>query len=145
MNFLLIPLTLFCFFCSYTYQSDTTDEYNMKKVIFSTTYDRTIRPADSTNIYLKMTMKQIIGLNEKTQIITTSSYLFAYWIDSRLKWDPTKYNNLYAITVPLSQIWLPDLYVVNTADSNGFLSMSSNYYGFLNILLCGRPKRIGIN
>lgn len=153
MNFLLIPLTLFCFFCSYTYQSDTTDEYNMKKVIFSTTYDRTIRPLDTIKISIKISMKQIVAVNEKSQIITTSSYLFVSWNDQRLSWIPAEYNNLYSINVPAFQIWLPDLYVINTADSNGFLSINSNYFGLLfyngtiilNIGLIGLNTRCAMN
>ena len=50
------------------------------------------------------------------------------------------------MSLPLSQIWVPDLYVINTADSNGFLQYNSNYvvyvfyHGliYMNIALIGK-------
>ena len=78
---LLIILTPFLIFFSAS--ADVTDESNLKKELFKS-YDKTLRPSTRVDLSLKLSLRQIIGLNEKSQIITTSSYLFAYWLDTRL-------------------------------------------------------------
>jgi hypothetical protein len=45
----------------------------------------------------------------------TSKVLESYeWHDSRLKWDPTKYDNIQQIRLPASSIWTPDFKLYNT-------------------------------
>lgn len=55
-------------------------------------YNNLLRPTDLTNISLKLELNQIVGLNERTEVITTSSYLFISWNDSRLAWNSSKYG-----------------------------------------------------
>jgi hypothetical protein len=67
-------------------------------------------------IYVKLTMDQIIKLNEKTHILTTSFNLNLKWTDQRLMWNPSKYSNqLDRITAAASHFWLPDLVIMNSA------------------------------
>lgn len=127
-------------------QQSTLYESEIKNQIFNlSNYDNTIRPADMTQLSLKLTTRQITALNEQTQTLTTSSYLFVSWTDSRLKWNSTLYGNVYLLVIPASFIWLPDLSVINTADSNGFLSydkyianLFSNGLVYMNIGLIGK-------
>ena len=138
-------LIFYCLLNVITAQTTTYFESALKLALFKTaSYDNSLRPADTTQILLKLQLNQIVGLNEKTEIITTSSYLFVTWIDSRLTWNPADYGNLYILSLSANEIWLPDLYVVNTASTNGFLSYSNyriyvTYYGliYMNIGLAG--------
>jgi len=36
------------------------------------------------------------------------------WTDSRLKWNPSEYNNINIIRFPASQIWTPDVKIFNS-------------------------------
>ena len=138
-------LIFYCLMNIITAQTTTYYESALKTSLFKTaSYDNSLRPADTTYILLKLQLNQIVGLNEKTEIITTSSYLFVAWLDLRLTWNPADYGNLYILSLSANEIWLPDLYVVNTASTNGFLSFSNyriyvNYFGliYLNIGLAG--------
>lgn len=103
-------------------------ESEIKNAIFKD-YNKKIRPADFVEIYLKLTLKQIVSLDEKNQIVTTSSFLFAYWLDQRLSWDTANYSGI--LNVQINSIWLPDFYVINTADSNGYITVSDSAYGFI--------------
>ena len=71
---------------------------------------------------IKLQLNQIINVNEINRIITTSSYFLAFWPDPRLKWDPSSYENITFVNIQANKLWLPDLFVLNTADSNGFIS-----------------------
>lgn len=50
----------------------------LKRSLLNTDYDRTIRPADTVEIYLQFLFKQIVSLDDKNQIITSSSTLLVY-------------------------------------------------------------------
>ena len=39
-----------------------------------------------------MSMRQIVSLDEKNQLMTSSFYLACQWLDGRLKWTPTASN-----------------------------------------------------
>lgn len=111
----------------------------LKRSLLNTDYDRTIRPADTVEIYLQFLFKQIVSLDDKNQIITSSSTLLVSWFDTRLTWNNVSLYPLESITVKANQLWLPDLYVINAADSNGFLTVSDSnmalttYYGKITV------------
>lgn len=112
-------------------QIETLYEANLTKLILQN-YDKTVRPLDKVEINLKISLKQIVDLNERDQIITTSSYFFAEWFDNRLTWNLTTYNNTFWISMPAKKIWLPDFFVINTADSNGFVSITDTSLAYIH-------------
>ena len=133
-------------------QIGTLYETNLTQLILNR-YDKTIRPLDKVEINLKISLKQIVDLNERDQIITTSSYFFAEWFDNRLAWNLSTNNNTYWISIPAKKIWLPDFFVINTADSNGFVQITESslayihYDGlvYLAMSLIGLKTRCSIN
>jgi len=42
-------------------------------------------------------------------IITTNCWLTQDWIDSNLRWDPTKFNNIKFVHIPADKLWKPDI------------------------------------
>ena len=99
-----------------------------------------------------MELKQIVSLDERNQVTTTSSVLFLNWLDSRFTWDPSLNNNITFLNINSNLIWLPDLYILNTADTNGFVTFSSlnlahlNYSGAISfkIHLIGKSENLKI-
>ena len=94
-------------------------EYNLIQNKFTNNI-KIIRPSFQVNITVDLALKQIISIDEKTQVITTSTYLFVSWEDSRLCWNKSE-NNVERIPVQAKNIWLPDLFVENAVDTNSFL------------------------
>jgi len=35
------------------------------------------------------------------------------WIDVRMVWDPSDFNNLDVLRIPASKLWLPDIVLYN--------------------------------
>ncbi|CAD5125167.1 DgyrCDS13410 [Dimorphilus gyrociliatus] len=58
-----------------------------------------------------------VELDEKHQKMKTSVWLRVKWYDESLKWNPTAYKNITSLTVPYSQVWLPDIVLVNTDET----------------------------
>ena len=110
-------------------------EQALVKKLF-TNYSRTIRPNDQVSVTVGLQLKQIISLAEKTQILTTSIYVEQWWNDERLSWIPNSYNNITALQLSLKNIWLPDTNVVNSASSDGYFTMNSDF-GFASVLYTG--------
>ena len=84
-----------------------------------------IRPSQIVTINIDIIFKQFVNFDEKSQILTTSSYLYTDWIDYRLAWNLTEYPLLY-ITLIANQLWLPDLYIINSADTDGFIKITAS-------------------
>lgn len=105
-------------------ESETSTEREIKnRILNSSSYDRLIRPEVTVSIYLQLLLKQLVSVDEKTQIITTSSLLIAIWRDERLQWNETE-AGFDSMLIKSNLLWLPDLYAINTADTNGFITVS---------------------
>lgn len=133
-----------------------------KSFIFKETdYNPSLRPNimidgksnGSLEIIAMLSLKQIVSLDEKNQILTTSFYLMLKWIDQRLMWDPMQYNNITSIIVPANKFWLPELAIMNSALSSNFITYPSNqniivYYdgeSYLTLSLPSQTTRCKLN
>jgi len=130
-------LSLFiCFFFFVQVIADSQDEslQNEKKVkdmIVNSNYDKSIRPSFTVSILMDIALKQIVAIDERNQFMTTASYLFVKWYDPRLKWNSTLSNGVASISVLAKNIWLPDLFITNTADNNGFIQVTDSNLAFI--------------
>lgn len=97
-------------------------------------YNKLVRPVSTLNMTVRLSMRQIISIEEKSQTMTSSFYLISQWKDGRLKWDSTNstFGYLSQILIPATSIWTPDLFVINTASSTGFISISSSNLAVVN-------------
>ena len=50
-------------------------------------YVRTIRPDITVSVAISIQLKQIISLDEKNQILSTTSFISQTWYDPRLSWN----------------------------------------------------------
>ena len=82
-------------------------------------------------IKLMISYRQLISLDEKNQILTSSFYLLLNWADYRLTWEPSDYGNVKEVITSANDFWLPDLAVINAASNPNTIS----YPGNLNCLI----------
>jgi nicotinic acetylcholine receptor beta-4 len=87
--------------------------------------NKNINQNGTLKITLTVSLRQIVSLDEKQQIITTSLYLLVKWDDPRLMWDPDQYQTT-TITVQASLFWIPDLAIVNAASGSNLISIPPN-------------------
>lgn len=85
-------------------------------------YNRNTRPAKSPFepliVHVKLRLSQIIDVHELDQIMTCSIWLKQSWIDNKLSWRPESYGGVRVLYVPYEMIWVPDIVLLNNADSN---------------------------
>uniref|UniRef100_A0A3P8WFN7 5-hydroxytryptamine receptor 3C-like n=1 Tax=Cynoglossus semilaevis TaxID=244447 RepID=A0A3P8WFN7_CYNSE len=69
-----------------------------------------------TNI--SFTLYAVLGVNEKTQILTTFLWLRLYWHHEFLMWDPEECDGLTKISLPVKNLWSPDIIVYEFVDDD---------------------------
>lgn len=97
-------------------------EYNITTKLLAK-YEKKILPPELV-IKIKITLNQIVTIDEISQIMVTSSIMEVQWTDKRLQF--TDKSGIKEILIPALSIWLPDLFIINTADRNGFFNIFSN-------------------
>ena len=105
-------------------QLDTnqTLEQNLFNTLMSG-YNKNIRPTVRVQVNMTVSLKHIVSLDEKNQVLLTSSYISQEWYDPRLTWS-VNVNNTNIMMIPVKSLWIPDTMVLNTADSDGYLKYS---------------------
>ena len=98
-------------------------ENELKRSILDS-YNKSIRPDKTVHVIIAISLFKIIHLDEINEIMQSSAYLYAIWIDVRLKWEPSEHNNISEMFMPITELWKPDLYVINSADSVGSVKFS---------------------
>ncbi|XP_061106407.1 acetylcholine receptor subunit epsilon isoform X2 [Conger conger] len=83
-------------------------------------YNKNIRPSeypgDKVQVELKLTLTNLISLNEKEETLTTNVWILIQWQDYRLAWNESMYYGISVVRVPYSKVWLPDIVLENNID-----------------------------
>ncbi|TRZ04383.1 hypothetical protein DNTS_017696 [Danionella cerebrum] len=83
-------------------------------------YNKNIRPARSpeekVKVQVKLTLTNLISLNEKEETLATSVWIEIQWADYRLAWNSSEYHGIDVIRVPYYTVWLPDIGLENNID-----------------------------
>ncbi|CAD5224205.1 unnamed protein product [Bursaphelenchus xylophilus] len=82
-------------------------------------------PTEAVTIFLKLRLSQIIDVHELDQTMTCSVWLRQEWNDHKLSWDPQNYGGVSVLYVPYEMIWVPDIVLYQSADSNYNITIST--------------------
>ncbi|XP_065700788.1 acetylcholine receptor subunit gamma isoform X3 [Patagioenas fasciata] len=95
-----------------------------------TNYNRHLRPAlrrdQIIDVTLKLTLTNLISLNEREETLTTNVWIEMQWFDYRLRWDPEQYDNIQQLRVPSTMVWLPDVVLENNIDGTFEITLYTN-------------------
>ncbi|XP_048727569.1 neuronal acetylcholine receptor subunit alpha-6-like [Ostrea edulis] len=83
-------------------------------------YNKYVRPLTSTSVpvYVNATFS-LVGIKEFDEVngkFSVIGFFTIKWSDPRLAWKPLLYSNIYTIALPESQVWIPNLTLVNSYD-----------------------------
>jgi len=94
--------------------SRATDPFTNQKLVKDLLKDY-VKEVDPGTTNLTVGVSYVCADLSRFTLQLTSKVLELYqWHDSRLTWDPTKYNGTEQIRLPASSIWTPDFKVYNT-------------------------------
>ncbi|XP_030832957.1 acetylcholine receptor subunit alpha-1-A isoform X1 [Strongylocentrotus purpuratus] len=74
--------------------------------------ETSVRPVynyrQTTYVYLRMLIYELVAFNEHSQHITLRSNMKMTWRDEYLQWDPSEWDGITSVTLRPSDIWKPD-------------------------------------
>ncbi|XP_002740031.1 neuronal acetylcholine receptor subunit alpha-10-like [Saccoglossus kowalevskii] len=62
----------------------------------------------------RMTPIQILNVDEQNQVISMKTWMSQIWNDAFLSWDPDDYGGVDELQVPITEVWQPDITLVNS-------------------------------
>ncbi|XP_078389880.1 acetylcholine receptor subunit epsilon isoform X1 [Cetorhinus maximus] len=93
-------------------------------------YDKRIRPAkfygDIINVTLKLTLTNLISLNEKEETLATNVWIEIQWQDYRLSWNTSNYSGIDLVRIPSCMVWLPEIVLENNVDGQFEIAYYAN-------------------
>lgn len=83
-------------------------------------YDNRIIPKctnDPVNVSIQLALREIVDVYEQLEIIKLQIWIRLSWFDCNLVWNESEYGNTSRIVVPNSDIWIPDLILLDGVDT----------------------------
>ncbi|CAF1025637.1 unnamed protein product [Rotaria sp. Silwood1] len=139
LSFIILVCYFFLFCNGGTLPTAQTDEQTLITTLL-TNYSKNIRPDEQVSIDITASLQQIVAIDEKQQIMTSSLFFSQSWIDSRLSWTPTASNNITVVMLPVKSLWIPDTMILNSADASGYLTVSD--YSLASVYYTGQVYMI---
>ncbi|XP_077021785.1 acetylcholine receptor subunit epsilon isoform X2 [Tamandua tetradactyla] len=87
-------------------------------------------PEDTVTISLKVTLTNLISLNEKEETLTTSVWIGIDWLDYRLNYSKEDFGGIDALRVPPEYVWLPEIVLENNIDGQFGVAYDANVLVF---------------
>lgn len=111
-----------CNLCDPKIAGTTYTKEKMLKERLLNNYDAKVRPSVNTttalDVKLFFTVLHLIDVKEESQMFTVQGYLKMKWSDVRLRWTPSEFNEIMALSFSSSQIWYPELNVANSGQAD---------------------------
>ncbi|XP_070703475.1 5-hydroxytryptamine receptor 3A-like [Pempheris klunzingeri] len=88
--------------------------------------------ATATLVQLDMLVYGILGVDEKSQTITSHIWIHMQWTNEFLTWNSSDFCGINMLNIPRSRLWIPDVSIQEDASDSGsikhspFVSLSSN-------------------
>ncbi|VDP04039.1 unnamed protein product [Heligmosomoides polygyrus] len=108
-------------------------------------YNKLVRPVrhptDNLKVEMRVFLQQIMNLDGKNQIVELNAWLEFIWIDYRLAWNATKFENVTSVRFAggENQIWRPDILLYNRFVVN----VTSGFYLFTRAMHPSAPPCLG--
>ncbi|XP_005399678.1 PREDICTED: acetylcholine receptor subunit epsilon isoform X3 [Chinchilla lanigera] len=74
-------------------------------------------PEDTVTVSLKVTLTNLISLNEKEETLTTNVWIGIDWQDYRLNFSKDDFGGLETLRVPSDRVWLPEIVLENNSQT----------------------------
>lgn len=87
-----------------TNSGDNASELNLFRHLLKN-YDKEMKPSSSVEIRFALNLNQIVTLIEREQILVVNVFLDHEWIDKRLKWNPSEFNNITLLRINSEKLW----------------------------------------
>ncbi|CAL8345264.1 unnamed protein product [Gadus morhua 'NCC'] len=91
---------------------------SMQEVFDKKSFRPAVNLSNPTITNISFTLYAVLGVNEKTQILTTFLWLRLYWHHEFMVWEPNECDGVTRISIPVNQLWSPDIIVYEFVDDD---------------------------
>ncbi|CAF1334642.1 unnamed protein product, partial [Rotaria sordida] len=114
---LFLLITCYCF----NFIIGSPDQLRLlKHLLPNNRYKPIARPVQNDShtllVTINLSLQQIINFDGKNEAIVISGWMTIMWNDYSLRWKPEDFGNIQTLRIPSTQIWIPDIFLYNTAD-----------------------------
>ncbi|XP_072343847.1 5-hydroxytryptamine receptor 3B-like [Scyliorhinus torazame] len=117
----LFPLLFYLFSGSFAYTApsqNSTLHQLMEKL--QTNYNKAVRPVKDwtqpTTIYIDFILHAVLEVDGQNQKLRTNIWYQQIWTDEFLMWNPTSFDGINEISLPIETIWIPDVLIQEFID-----------------------------
>ncbi|XP_072294166.1 5-hydroxytryptamine receptor 3A-like [Eucyclogobius newberryi] len=91
---------------------------SLKAVFDLQSFRPAVNLSNPTVTNISFTLYAVLGVNEKAQILTTFLWLRLYWFHEFLIWDPDQCDGVTKLSLPVKELWSPDIIVYEFVDDD---------------------------
>ncbi|MBN3324873.1 5HT3A protein, partial [Atractosteus spatula] len=99
-----------------------------------TGYKKGVRPVrdwrNSTMVAIDFMVYAILSVDEKNQVLTTYIWYRQKWVDEFLVWNPEDFDDIKQVSIPTSNIWVPDILINEFVDVGKSPDIPYVYVGY---------------
>ncbi|XP_078055281.1 5-hydroxytryptamine receptor 3B [Mustelus asterias] len=117
----LFPLIFYLFsggFAHTGFLQNSTQHQLMEKLM--TNYNKAVRPVKDwtqpTTIYIDFILHAVLEVDGQNQKLRTNIWYQQVWMDEFLVWNPTSFDGINEISLPVEMIWIPDVLIQEFID-----------------------------
>ncbi|CAG2200683.1 CHRNN [Mytilus edulis] len=99
---------------------DFSDEGKLRTTLFKDYVSKalpTVRSSKPVHTKVQLNLHSIYDLDIKKQKLSSTVHIFVTWKDDALKWNETLYNEINMVLLSLSEIWKPDIVLINSMEA----------------------------
>ncbi|TTX55689.1 Acetylcholine receptor subunit delta [Bagarius yarrelli] len=84
-------------------------------------YNKELRPVQNKDetvmIYLSLMLSNLISLDEVSETLLSNVWMEHGWIDHRLAWNESEFDDISVLRLPPNLLWLPEIVLENNNDA----------------------------
>ncbi|XP_027434888.2 5-hydroxytryptamine receptor 3B isoform X1 [Zalophus californianus] len=109
-------------------------------------YHKAVRPVhdwtEATTVYLDVFVHAILDVDAQNQKLKTSIWYHEVWVDEFLSWNPSMFDEIREISLPLSDIWAPDIIINEFVEIEGSPDLPYVYVNSSGTIKNSKPIQV---
>ncbi|KAJ3611798.1 hypothetical protein NHX12_021812 [Muraenolepis orangiensis] len=102
-------------------QGRNEEERLINHLLKEKAYNKELRPVENQKelvaVYLALTLSNLISLKEVDETLLTNVWIDHTWVDYRLSWNISEFDDIQTIRLPSKMVWLPEIVLENNNDA----------------------------
>ncbi|CAK7298386.1 5-hydroxytryptamine receptor 3C [Vulpes lagopus] len=132
---------------TFTINCSGFDKYGVDPAVFQTIFNqKDFRPVINysipTQVNISFILSAILEVDEKLQLLTSFLWLKLVWNNPFISWDPEECGAISKLTVTTENLWLPDIFIVESMDVDQTPEGLSAYVTSDGHIVYNKPMRV---